>query len=121
MLARAGLLHGSFVPKALMRELRLVSRQRHKMVGELAANKNRLHKVLTDSGIRLSVVVSDIHGKSARMMVNALIDGKPPTEVIQLATRQFKADRADILDALEGELTPTHRFVLDQLMHTIEY
>ena len=121
MLARAGLLRGSFVPKALMRELRLVSRQRQKMVGELASNKNRLHKVLTDSGIRLSVVVSDIHGKSARMMIKALIDGKQPTEVIQLATRRFKADRADILDALEGELTSTHRFVLDQLMHTIEY
>lgn len=121
MLARAGLLRGSFVPKALMRELRLVSRQRQKIIGQLASSKNRLHKVLADSGIRLSVVVSDIHGKSARMMVKALTAGAQPTEVMRLATRQFKADRADILHALEGELTPSHRFLLDQLMQTIEY
>ncbi len=121
MLARAGLLRGSFVPKALMRELRLVSRQRQKLVGELSSNKNRLHKVLTDSGIRLSVVVSDIHGKSARLMIKALIDGHSSAEVMQLASRQFKADRREIRDALEGELTQTHRFVLKELMQTIEY
>ena len=120
MLARAGLLRGSFVPNALMRELRLVSRQRQKLVGELSSNKNRLHKILTDSGIRLSVVVSDIHGKSARLMIKALIDGQSPAEVIQLATRQFKSDRRDILDALEGDLTQTHRFVLREIMQGIE-
>lgn len=121
MLARAGLLRGSFVPKAQMRELRLVSRQRQKMVGELASNKNRLHKVLTDAGIRLSVVVSDLHGQSARLMVKALIDNQSPTEVIKLATRRFKANPAEILEALEGELTRTHRLVLQELMRTIEH
>lgn len=58
-LARAGLLRGSFVPPAKLRELRLISRQRQKLVGLLASEKNRLHKVLTDGGIRLGVVVSD--------------------------------------------------------------
>jgi len=47
-LARAGLLRGSFVPPAMLRELRLVARQRQKLVGHLASEKNRLHKVLTD-------------------------------------------------------------------------
>jgi hypothetical protein len=57
MLSRAGLLRGSFVPEADHRAFRLVSRQRQKLVGILASEKNRLHKVLTDSGIRLGVVV----------------------------------------------------------------
>ena len=61
-LARAGLLRGSFVPPAKLRELRLIARQRQKLVGQLASEKNRLHKVLTDSGVRLGVVVSDLHG-----------------------------------------------------------
>ncbi len=65
-LARAGLLRGSFVPPAQLRELRLIARQRQKLVGMLSSEKNRLHKVLTDGGIRLGVVVSDIHGQSAR-------------------------------------------------------
>ena len=46
-LARAGLLRGSFVPPMRLRELRLISRQRQKLVGQLASEKNRLHKVLT--------------------------------------------------------------------------
>jgi transposase len=64
-LARAGLLRGSFVPPANLRELRLIARQRQRLVAQLASEKNRLHKVLTDGGIRLSVVVSDLSGKSA--------------------------------------------------------
>ena len=119
-LARAGLLRGSFVPPAKLRELRLIARQRQKLVGQLAAEKNRLHKVLTDSGIRLGVVVSDLHGQSARAMVKALIAGQPPHAVLKLASRRLKAAREEILDALQGELTPSHRFVLDELMRHIE-
>lgn len=85
-LARAGLLRGSFVPPAKLRELRLIARQRQKLVGQLASEKNRLHKVLTDSGIRLGVVVSDLHGKSARAMVKAIIAGLAPNEVLKLAS-----------------------------------
>ncbi len=119
-LARAGLLRGSFVPPAKLRELRLIARQRQKLVGQLASEKNRLHKVLTDSGIRLGVVVSDLHGKSARAMVKAIIAGEPPNEVLQHASHRLKASRKEIFDALQGDLTASHRFVLDELMHHIE-
>ena len=119
-LARAGLLRGSFVPPAKLRELRLISRQRQKLVGQLASEKNRLHKVLTDGGVRLGVVVSDLHGQSARAMVKAIIDGQSPHEVLQLASRRLKASREEIFDALQGELTDSHRFVLDELMRHIE-
>jgi transposase len=47
------LLRASFVPPAKLRELRLIARQRQKLVGLAASEKNRLHKVLTDGGIRL--------------------------------------------------------------------
>lgn len=119
-LARAGLLRGSFVPPAKLRELRLIARQRQKLVGQLASEKNRLHKVLTDGGVRLGVVVSDLHGKSARAMVKAIIAGQPPHEVLRLASRRLKASREEIFDALQGDLTTSHRFVLDELMQHIE-
>jgi transposase len=119
-LARAGLLRGSFVPPAKLRELRLVARQRQKLVGQLASEKNRLHKVLTDSGVRLGVVVSDLHGKSARAMVKAIIAGQSPNEVLKLASTRLKASREEIFDALQGDLTASHRFVLDELMQHIE-
>lgn len=119
-LARAGLLRGSFVPPAKLRELRLIARQRQKLVGQLASEKNRLHKVLTDSGIRLGVVVSDLHGKSARAMVKAIIAGHAPHEVLKLASTRLKASREEIFDALQGDLTASHCFVLDELMRHIE-
>lgn len=119
-LARAGLLRGSFIPPAKLRELRLIARQRQKLVGHLASEKNRLHKVLTDGGIRLGVVVSDLHGQSARAMVKAIILGQPPHEVLALASRRLKASRETLFDALHGELTDSHRFVLNELMQHIE-
>lgn len=119
-LARAGLLRGSFVPPAAMRELRLIARQRQKLVGHLASEKNRLHKVLTDGGIRLGVVVSDLHGQSARAMVKAIVDGRPTHEVLDHASQRLKASREELFDALQGELTASHRFVLHELMSHIE-
>ena len=119
-LARAGLLRGSFVPPAKLRELRLIGRQRQILVGQLASEKKRLHKVLTDSGVRLGVVVSDLHGQSARAMVKAIIAGQAPSDVLRLASRRLKASREDLFDALQGDVTASHRFVLDELMRHIE-
>ena len=118
--ARAGLLRNSFVPPAKLRELRLISRQRQKLVGQISSEKNRLHKLLTDSGIRLGVVVSDIHGQSARAMVKAIIAGQSVQEVLNFASRRLRASREELFDALQGELTDNHRFVLNEIMCHIE-
>jgi transposase len=120
-LARAGLLRGSFVPPAQLRELRLIARQRQKLVGMLSSEKNRLHKVLTDGGIRLGVVVSDIHGQSARAMIRSLISGNAPEAVLRLASRRLKASQEELLEALQGELTVSHRFVLEETLRHIEH
>ena len=119
-LARAGLLSASFVPPANLRELRLISRERQKLVSQLARDKNRMHKILTDGGIRLSVVVSDIHGKSARAMIKALLAGASPQEVLKLASKRLKASQQQLLDALQGNLTLSHCFVLGELLQQIE-
>ena len=84
------------------------------------SEKNRLHKVLCDAGIRLSVLVSDIHGQAGRAMTKALIAGKPLPEVLNLAGR-LRAKREDLFEALQPEeLTATHVFVLGELMNHIE-
>lgn len=119
-LARAGLLRGSFIPRADFRQLRLVSRQRQKLVGMLSAEKNRLHKVLVDAGIRLSVVVKDIHGQGARAMIKALLEGKPMHEVLD-AKGRLRASREELFEAVSTEqLTPTHCFVAKQISQHIE-
>jgi hypothetical protein len=99
-LARAGLLRG--LPPANLRELRLIARQRQRLIAQLASEKNRLHKVLTDGSIRLSVVVSDLTGKSAWAMIQAIVAGQSPREALKFASRQSKASREELFDALQG-------------------
>lgn len=119
MLARAGLLRSGFVPPEQIRNLRLISRHRQKLVGMLASEKNRLHKVLTDGGIRLSTVVSDIHGVSARQMVECLLEGGTPEQALEYAGKRLKATPEELLDSLDGDLTRAHRFVLREILDHI--
>src|SRR5262245_40658768 len=57
-----GLLRGSFVPPAPIRELRDLTRYRKVLVQERTRAANRLHKVLQDAGIKLASVATDILG-----------------------------------------------------------
>jgi transposase len=120
-LARSGLLRASFIATADLRNLRHLARQRQKLGGMLASEKNRLHKLLTDAGIRLGVVVSDLHGQSARSMVKGIIAGKSVPEVLSLASNRLRARREDIFEALQAEeLSAAHRFCLAEIMAHIE-
>jgi transposase len=119
-LARAGLLRASFIPPKDFRQLRLVARQRQKLVGMCSAEKNRLHKVLVDAGIRINVLVADIHGHSARAMVKALIAGQPMHEVLDRRGR-LRASREELCEALSTEQFSTvHRFVAEEIVQHIE-
>ena len=120
-MARAALLRASFIARADLRSLRHIARHRQKLGGMLASEKNWLHKPLTDAGIRLGVVVSDLHGQSARVMLKALIAGKTVPEVLSLASNRLRASREDFFEALQAEeITPAHRFVLSEIMAHIE-
>jgi transposase len=120
-LARAGLVRASFIPPADIRHLRLIARQRQKLGGMLASEKNRLHKLLADAGIRLNVLVSDIHGQAGRAMVKALLAGKTPSQVLDCAGR-LRATREELFEALQPEeLSAKHLFVLTEVMAHIEY
>lgn len=113
-LGRFGLVRGSFIPPKDLRELRLVSRYRKKLVAMLAAEKNRLHKLLDDAGIKLGGLVADINGKAAQAIVDGLIDGQSASELIKL-TGRLRASREDLLASLDGDLSPRHTMLLREL------
>ena len=115
VLARFGLVRGSFIPPQDLRELRMVSRYRRKLNTMRASEINRLHKLLDDGGIKLGGVVSDINGVSAREMVAGLIDGQPIDELLDMARGALKLKREDLQAALDGDLTKRHMFVLSHL------
>ena len=119
-LARAGLLRASFIPPVEFRQLRLVARQRQKLVGMCSAEKNRLHKLLNDAGIRINVLVADSHGASARAMVKALIADQPMHEVLDRKGR-LRTSREDLFEALSPkQFSATHRFVAEEIIQHIE-
>jgi transposase len=121
-LGRCGLLRASFVPPRDLRELRLLSRYRRKLSGYLSSEKNRLHKVLEDSGIKLGCVVSSIDGVSAQKMINALIEGQnAPDDIAKLTSGRLNTKRVEIRKALEGRISDRHRFLLKQIQSHINW
>ena len=120
-LARFGLLRGSFIPPRDLRELRLVSRYRRKLVQAVAGEKNRLHKLLDDAGIKLGSVVSDIDGVCARKMVEGLIAGRTAAELCALGRGKLKSSQEVLAAAMDGDLSPRHRLVLSMALDHIRY
>jgi transposase len=49
----------------------------------LAAEKNRLVRLLSDAGIRLTAVVSDPHGVAARALIDCLLEGGTPEQALR--------------------------------------
>jgi transposase len=66
-----GLVRGSFVPPAPIRELRDLTRARTLMTRERGREIQRLEKLLEDAGIKLPSVASDITGVFGRLMLQA--------------------------------------------------
>jgi len=72
-----GLIRASFVPPVAVQELRTLTRTRKQFVRERTAHVQRIEKVLEDANLKLSVVLSDILGKSGRAVLQAIVDGQP--------------------------------------------
>jgi transposase len=119
MLARAGLLRGSFIPPQHLRTLRQISRYHHRTTAMLVAEKNRLVRVLGDAGIRITAVVSDAHGVAARAMIDCLLNGGTPEQALAYAGR-LRAPPEVLLASLQGELSEDHRFVARMIRQHID-
>jgi transposase len=121
-LLECGLLAGSFIPPAEVKAVRDVLRYRKKIAQERVSELARLGNVLQDAGIKIDSVASSLATKSARAMVEALIDGERRGPVLaDLAKRKMRAKIPDLSMALEGRFGDHHamlcRLHLDHLDH----
>lgn len=108
-----GLVRGSFVPPAPIRELRDLTRARTAITRERSREAQRLEKQLEDSGIKLSSVASDILGVSGRAMLEALIAGEhDPVVLSELAKRRLRHKIPQLTEALNGRFTGHHAFMV---------
>jgi transposase len=121
-LLRHGLLRGSFIPSALLRELRDLTRYRTRLTDERKSEVNRLHKVLEDATIKIASVMSDIMGVSGRAILAQLLEGQTdPALLADLAQGQLRKKMDALEKALTGVVRDHHRFMLAQHLSHIDY
>jgi len=105
-------LAASFIPPKPIRELRDLVRTHTQLMQERNRHSNRIHKILETANSKLSSVVTAIVGKSARRMLEALIEGESdPVELAQLARDRMRPKIALLQQARPRHLEPHHRFL----------
>jgi transposase len=121
--AERGMVASCFVPPEEIRRLRTLTRYRRHLIEERSREKQRSEKLLEDAMVKLSVVVSDLHGVSGRAIMEALIGGQRDARVLaQLARGTLRTKLSALEEALEGADTFTdhHAFVLRMMLDNID-
>jgi transposase len=108
-----GLLRGSFVPPAAIRELRDLTRYRKRLIQSHTAECQRIQKTLEDAGIKLDSVASDVLGVSGRAMLRALIAGERDPEVLaELSKGRLRKKIPELRQALRGRFRDHHALLI---------
>ncbi len=120
-LLQHGLLTASFVPSPEQQDLRDFTRTRISLVQERARLVNRIHKLLEEANIKLASVLSNVMGVTGRAILYALANGEEdPERLAGLAHRTVEHKHELLVQAVEGQIRPHHRFLLRELLHLIE-
>lgn len=121
-LLRHGLLKASYIPNREQRELREITRYRKSLTEERCREVNRLQKILEGANIKLDSVVKDITGKSARKLLQRIIDDDIPDsdEVSKLVHGRMRPKLEQIVASIEGITTPLQRKLLAQIIDHID-
>jgi transposase len=121
-LTERGSLAGSFVPPEEIRRLRTHTRYRRKLVQMRTAQKERCEKLLEDAHLKLSSVISDIHGVSGRDMLGAIAAGERNPKVLADKARGVMRGKIKKLEeALDCSFfTEEHAFILQMMLDSID-
>jgi transposase len=113
----AGELILSFVPDAEQRLWRTMTHAQVQLTRDKVRLVNQLEALLEDAHIKLSSLVSDVVGVSARRMLHALAEGETDaSKIAALADRTLRATPEQLCDALQASATlpPIYRQMLQQ-------
>lgn len=121
-LAERSMVSPSFVPGEAMRHIRDLARARYDLVGDRTRVKQRLEKLLEDSLVKVSSVLSDIHGVSGREMLEALIAGeRDPKVLAEMAKKRARARIPELREALDGRFSDHHALMARDLLEQIDF
>jgi len=121
-LHQAGLLHASFQPDDFTEEIRTYTRQRKSLIEGASRYVAKMQKSMVVMNIHLSVVLSDITGKSGQAIIGAILQGeRDPYKLASLAEPGVKADKKTIARALTGQWQSQYLFQLEQDWNTYHH
>ena len=105
----------SFVPDVAQRLWRTVMRRKYQVTRNRVQLQNRLECLLEEAHIKVSSLVSDLLGPSARRMLQAIAEGETnPVAVAALASQRLRATPEQLCDAFGAcaALHPVYRRLL---------
>ena len=126
-LLQHGLLRASYIPDKRQRELRELVSYRKSLISEYCRELNRLQKMLEGANIKLSGTVSNIAGKSARAILDYIVEGKAFGEAEydrmyrdNTIAHNLKATKEQIIDDLKGVMSSLQRKMLKTVLAHID-
>ena len=118
-----GAVTSCFVATPEFRIIRLHTRYRRDLIEERTRDKQRAEKLLESAAIKISSVVSDLHGVTGRDIMDHLIAGeRNPKVLAQLARAAARRKIAELEEALEGAefFTAEHAGLLTAMLERID-
>ena len=112
----------SFVPDVEQRLWRTIVRTKYQLTRNRVQLQNRLEALLEEAHIKLSSLVSDLLGASARRMLEAIAGGEINRETLAaLADRGLRATQEQLQDALGvcQELNPVYRRLIKMVLDEV--
>ena len=118
-----GAVTSCFVATPEFRIIRLHTRYRRDLIEERTRDKQRAEKLLESAAIKISSVVSDLHGVTGRDIMDHLIAGeRNPKVLAQLARTAARRKIGQLEEALEGAefFTAEHAGLLTAMLERID-
>jgi transposase len=105
-----GLLRGSLVPSAIIKELRIYSRKYTRLVQQSSRVLTQMDRIMVTASIRISSCVSCLGNKSVMNVIEALVEGKTnPDELVKLVYgNTANKKNGKLREALTGNIKEHH-------------
>jgi transposase len=117
-----GLLEKAFRPPDQIVVLRGYVRQRQMLITYAAQHIQHIQKALQQMNLKLTLVVSDLAGKTGMAIIKAILAGqRDPLELAKLRDERCRHTAAEIAKALVGNWRAEHRLALGQAVELYEF
>jgi len=117
-----GQIKPSNIPPKEIREIRELTRTHVKLTQARTSFKNRVHKILSRAGVRISGVLTDIFGKSGMIIINGILNGKTIDQTFaEIKDKRIKIKKTEIKESLKGELSQNDIFVIKECLESIKF